>query len=92
MLSEYEKLLRKEFSKEIKFGEFFHSFYSDLTDNEINQLFDAAKQDNLLSYISQNGKFDWHKEAVVNILKSPNLRKILIKGLIRQGTKLAFSS
>ena len=92
LLSGYEKLLRNEFSKEIKFGEFFHSFYSDLSDNEINQLFDAAKKDNLLSYISQNGKFDWHKEAVINILKSPNLRKILIKGLIKQGTKFAFSS
>ncbi len=92
LLAQYEKLLKKEFSKELKFGEFFHSFYSDLTDNEINQLFDAAKKDDLLSYISHNGKFDWHKEAVINILKSPNLRKVLIKGLLRQGTKFAFSS
>jgi len=92
LLKGYDRQLKKEFSKELKFGEFFHSFYSDLTDNEINQLFDAAKKDNLLSYISQNGKFDWHKEAVVNILKSPNMRKILIKGLIKQGTKFAFSS
>lgn len=92
LLRSYEKQLKNEFSKELKFGEFFHSFYSDLSDNEINQLFDAAKKDDLLSYISQNGKFDWHKEAVINILKSPNLRKILIRGLIRQGTKFAFSS
>ncbi len=91
IINGYEKLLKNEFSKELKFGEFFHSFYSNLSDSEINQLFDAAKKDKLLSYISENGKFDWHKEAVINILKSPNLRKILIKGLIRQGTKFAFS-
>ena len=90
-LKSYEKLLKDEFSKEIKYGEYFHRFYSDLSDNEINQLFDAAKKDNLLSYISENGKFDWHRDAVINILKSPNLRKILIKGIIRQGTRLAFS-
>jgi geranylgeranyl reductase family protein len=91
VINDYEKLLNKEFSKELKFGEFFHNFYSDLTDNEINQLFDAAKKDNLLSYISENGKFDWHKEAVINILKSPNIRKILFKSLIKQGARLAFS-
>ncbi len=90
-INNYEKLLNKEFSKELKFGEFFHSFYSDLTDNEINQLFEAAKKDKLLSYISENGKFDWHKEAVINILKSPNIRKILLKRLIKQGVRLAFS-
>lgn len=92
-LSKYEKLSNEEFSKEIIFGEYFHRFYSVLNDNEINLLFDAAKKDNLLSYISKKGKFDWHKDVIINILKSPNLRKVLVKRLIKQGAlKLAFSN
>ena len=86
VLSEYDILSKNEFSKEIKFGEYFHRFYSLLNDREINQLFEAAKKDNLLSYISSEGKFDWHKNAVVSIFKSPNLRKVLLRGLIKQGT------
>jgi digeranylgeranylglycerophospholipid reductase len=77
-LSKYEKLWQKDLGAEIKFGRYFHRFYSKLNDDSIDTLFDAAKKDGLLSFISENGKFDWHKDAVVQILKSPNLRKVLL--------------
>ena len=88
----YEKLLKDRFSKELKFGEFFNKFYSGLSDSEINDIFDSAKNDDLLSFISDRGKFDWHKDAVINILKSPNLRRVLLKGVIKQGSKFAVGS
>lgn len=77
-LSKYEKLWKKELENEIKFGKYFHKFYSKLSDSSIDKLFDAAKKDGLLSFISERGKFDWHKNAVVKILRSPNLRKELL--------------
>ena len=77
-LSKYEKLWKKELENEIKFGEYFHKFYSKLSDSSIDTLFDAAKKDGLLSFISQEGKFDWHRNAIVKILRSPNLRKVLL--------------
>ncbi|MEQ9619579.1 MAG: NAD(P)/FAD-dependent oxidoreductase [Deltaproteobacteria bacterium] len=77
-LSAYEKLWKKSLGREIAFGKRFHGFYSRLKDNSIEALFDAAKKDNLLHYISRNGKFDWHKNAVVKILRSPNLRRVLL--------------
>lgn len=86
-LSRYQKLINGKFSKEIKFGEFFHKFYSRLNDYQINQLFDAAKEDQILDFISENGKFDWHKETVVKIFKSPNLRNVLFKELLRQSSR-----
>lgn len=77
-LSEYEKLWKKELANEIKFGKYFHKFYSKLSDSSIDKLFESAKKDELLSFISQEGKFDWHKNAVIKILRSPNLRKALL--------------
>lgn len=77
-LSKYEKLWKNELGNEIKLGKYFHKFYSKLSDNSIDTLFDAAKKDGLLSFISEQGKFDWHKNAVLKILKSPNLRKALL--------------
>jgi len=82
-LSEYQRLWRKSLGREIVFGEYFHRFYSKLSDNSIDALFEAAEQDSLLSFISENGKFDWHKNAVVRILRSPNLRRVLWNRLIK---------
>jgi digeranylgeranylglycerophospholipid reductase len=82
-LSEYQRLWRKSLGREIVFGEYFHRFYSRINDNSIDALFEAAEQDSLLSFISENGKFDWHKNAVIKILRSPNLRRILWNGLVK---------
>jgi flavin-dependent dehydrogenase len=60
-LPRYENMWRKKLGREIKFGRYFHKFYSKLNDNSIDSLFDAAKKDGLLKFISAKGKFDWHK-------------------------------
>lgn len=85
-LSEYEKIWEESLGREIKFGQYFHRFFSKLDDDSIDALFHAAKEDGLLSFIAERGKFDWHKEAVIKILRSPNLRRVLWNGLIRQIT------
>ena len=82
-LSEYDEIWKKSLGKEIKFGEYFHRFYSKLDDNSIDKLFYAAKQDGLLSFIATKGKFDWHKDALIKILKSPNLRRALLNGFLK---------
>ncbi|GIW48274.1 MAG: hypothetical protein KatS3mg078_2151 [Deltaproteobacteria bacterium] len=83
VLSEYETKWKKTLGKEITLGEYFHSFFSRLGDKEIDELFHAAEKDGLLSFISQKGRFDWHREVIIKILKSPNLRKVLWKGLVK---------
>lgn len=84
VLSEYENRWRKSMGREIKYGQYFHRFYSKLDDYFIDRLFYAARKDGLLSFIAEKGRFDWHKETVVKILRSPNLRGVLWSGLIRQ--------
>lgn len=76
-LSRYEKLWKGTLGKEIKYGEYFNKLFSKLGDNSLDLLFDAAIQDNLLPYITTNGKFDWHEDTIIKIIGSPNLRKVL---------------
>jgi digeranylgeranylglycerophospholipid reductase len=79
-LSEYEKKWKTMLGREITLGEYFHKFYSKLSDNYLDALFAAAKQDGLLSYVEKNGKFDWHKNSIIKIIRSPNLRRVLWNG------------
>ncbi|HEX9665655.1 MAG TPA: NAD(P)/FAD-dependent oxidoreductase [Thermodesulfobacteriota bacterium] len=81
-LSEYEMKWRKILGKEIIIGEYLHRFYSKLNDKSLDELFVAAEQDGLLSYIAQNGKFDWHTNAILKIFTSPNLRRVLWQGFM----------
>ena len=76
-LSRYEKLWKGTLGKEIKYGEYFNKLFSKLGDNSLDQLFNAAIQDNLLPHIQKNGEFDWHKDTIVKIMRSPNLRRVL---------------
>ena len=76
-LSRYEKLWKGTLGKEIKYGEYFNKLFSKLDDNSIELLFDAAIKDNLLTYITNNGKFDWHRDTIAKIIRSPNLRRVL---------------
>jgi len=41
-LSKYEKLWRSDIGREIKYGKYFHKFYSRLGDKSLDALFDAA--------------------------------------------------
>lgn len=82
-LAEYERRWKGVFGKEIAYGEFFHRLYSRLDDDSIESLFDAALKDGLPSFIAEKGRFDWHKNAIVRILRSPNLRRVLMGSLIK---------
>lgn len=83
-LSEYQKKWKKILGWEITFGEYFHKFYSKLDDRALDELFLAAKEDALLSFIAKNGKFDWHRKTIIQIMRSPNLRRVLFNGLINR--------
>jgi digeranylgeranylglycerophospholipid reductase len=82
-LSAYERNWKKMLGWEITFGEYFHKFYSKLDDESLDELFAAAKRDNLLSFIANNGKFDWHRKTIIQIMRSPNLRRVLFNGFIK---------
>lgn len=88
-LCEYETGWKDAIGNEIKYGQYFHNFFSRLSDDSIDELFHAVSKDGLLDYISRRGNFDWHSGTVVKILKSPNLRRVLLNGFVTNRLKLA---
>ena len=88
-LCEYESGWKKIIGNEIKYGQYFHNFFSKLSDNSIDELFEAVGKDGILDYISRSGNFDWHSSVVVKILRSPNLRRVLLNGFISDKLRLA---
>lgn len=89
VLSEYNDRCKELFSDEIKYGRYFHSLFSKLGDSLIDDLFHAARTDGLLNFISSNGNYDWHRGTVTQIMRCPNLRRVLLNGFISSGLKLA---
>nr|NIT13370.1 hypothetical protein [Candidatus Dadabacteria bacterium] len=89
ILSEYETGWRNVFGTEIKHGKYFHNFFSRLSDESIDELFEAVGKDGLLDYVSRRGNFDWHSSTVLRILKSPNIRRVLLNGFVGNRLKLA---
>ncbi|NIP39031.1 MAG: NAD(P)/FAD-dependent oxidoreductase [Candidatus Dadabacteria bacterium] len=88
-LSEYETGWKNVIGNEIKHGQYFHNFFSRLSDESIDELFSAVSKDGLLDYISRSGNFDWHSGTVVKILRSPNIRRVLLNGFVDSRLKLA---
>lgn len=81
VLSNYEKDWKKTLGKEIKYGEYINKLFSKLSDNSIEQLIDAAIKDGMIPYIQSRGRFDWHRDAIAKVIYSPNLRRVLWKGI-----------
>ena len=88
-LCEYESGWKKVIGNEIKYGQYFHNFFSKLSDDSIDELFEAVGKDGILDYISRRGNFDWHSSAVVKILRSPNIRRVLLNGFMSTKLRLA---
>ncbi len=88
-LCEYESGWKKIIGNEIKYGQYFHNFFSKLSDDSIDELFEAVGKDGILDYISRRGNFDWHSSAVVKILRSPNIRRVLLNGFMSTKLRLA---
>ncbi|MCH9016729.1 MAG: hypothetical protein IIB89_03065 [Chloroflexi bacterium] len=88
-LYEYESGWKKVIGNEIKYGQYLHNFFSKLSDDSIDELFEAVGKDGILDYISRRGNFDWHSSAVVKILRSPNIRRVLLNGFMSTKLRLA---
>lgn len=88
-LSDYESGWKNIIGNEIKHGQYFHNFFSKLSDESIDELFEAVNKDGLFDYISRSGNFDWHSGKVVKILRSPNIRRVLLNGFVSSKLKLA---
>lgn len=76
-LSEYEKRWQKLIGDEIKTGLKLRKLCGYLSDEQIEQIIQLAKTDGMIDFIRRNALFDWHGNALLNLLKTNSLRKII---------------
>lgn len=82
-LSRYEKQWKHQLGLELKVDFLFRKLFERLTDAEIDACFRAVGSNGLLSKLSRKVHFDWHKDAVLAVLRQPQLARIFLGSLLR---------
>lgn len=82
-MSRYEREWRRKLGHEITMGRFFRRLAERLSDDEIDDLFRIVRSDGILSAISNEARFDWHRDVIYFALRHPALARIFLKGLFR---------
>lgn len=77
-LAEYERIWKQKILKELMVGYYARKLGAKLTDNQIEKLFFLAKTNGIFPFIQQNGKFDWHSDLILGLIKKVPFFKNLL--------------
>ena len=78
-LSEYEKRWRRQLGSELKIQTMFRLISERLEDSEIDELFDLAGTDALISLIRRTARFNRHYDLIRALFRYPAARRILLR-------------
>lgn len=76
-LREYEKMWSARLGPEIRAGLAFRNLVSRLNDRAIEALIELASVDGLVPVLKKSADFNWHRGAVLALLKHAGFRRIL---------------
>jgi len=76
-LREYEKMWNARLGPEIRAGLAFRNLVSRLNDRAIEALVELASVDGLVPVLKKSADFNWHRGAVLALLKHAGFRRIL---------------
>ena len=72
-LSEYERLWRKEFGKELEMHLRIRNFLNKMDDKDLDEFFALAKEENIEELVEKYGDMDRPMELVKKMLRRPRL-------------------
>jgi len=72
-LEPYDRRWRERLGAELRLGLLLREFYSELSDRQVDRLFDLARIEGVLPMIERKVRFDWH---------GPVIRSVLNKGFL----------
>jgi flavin-dependent dehydrogenase len=79
----YESRWKKIIGLELKVGRFVRKFLGTLTDENLNTLIAIFKRDAQVKGVIEGSRaFDWHKDVILSLLKSPSLSGKIYKKLL----------
>jgi len=87
-LDEYDRLLKRKFRKEIKFGLKARRFYEEINEKELKNIFMLFKKN--ASFIEKVANFENHSVIFIEILKNPKIFRDVRLILSRNIGKLLF--
>ena len=88
-LAQYESRWRRLLNRELATAHRFRRLLECLSDAEIEQLFDLASQDGLLTYLQDEANFDWHRRTILQgALRLPAVATFLVRLRRRQLAEL----
>lgn len=81
-LAHYERGWRSAMGDELWLGHFFRRLYARLRNEDVDALLSLAAKNGLMDLIREKADFDWHRDLIVAMLKSPSVQRIVLKGLL----------
>jgi flavin-dependent dehydrogenase len=80
-LAEYESRWRSRLGQEIRAGLAFRSLATRMNDRAIDAVVELASIDGLVPLLKETADFNWHRRAVLSLLRHSGFRKILLSSL-----------
>jgi digeranylgeranylglycerophospholipid reductase len=80
-LRPYETRWRRRLEPEIRAGLAFRAIATRLTDPAIDALFELARKNGVLPLLRQQANFNWHRGAVMALLRTRSFRRIVLGSL-----------
>jgi flavin-dependent dehydrogenase len=75
-LSAYEKYWKKEIQKEISVGYYTRKICEKLSDSQVENMFQIARNDGVIPLIKKKGNFDWQSEVILALARRAPFKSI----------------
>jgi digeranylgeranylglycerophospholipid reductase len=69
-LAPYDRRWRAMLGTELKLGILLRRFYSELSDRQVDRLFDLARIEGVLPLIERKARFDWHGPIIRSVMNN----------------------
>ena len=82
-LARYETRWRSRLMPEIRTGLWFRHLLTNLSDRELDRFVAAMASDDVQAVLAQTARFNWHRSAIVALLRQRGIKSILLRSLFR---------
>ena len=85
-LSVYEQRWRSLLGEELAAQQRLRSVANDLSNDEIEELFELARTDGIMPIVRRTASFNRHRQLIVSLLNHPPARRVLMRRLLGRST------
>ena len=78
ILSSYDRGWKALIGDELRFGFYCRKFFAQLSDEQIEELFERMIREEILDLAYRSAQFDWHKSLILSIFGLPKIRRLLL--------------